>query len=167
MQSSNTLKKIIILGIDPGYADCGFGIITKEGSKLSFHTADTIKSPASQPFAERLNNIYTELTELIKKYKPNLVAVESLFFFKNKKTAINVAHARGVILLAAAQMKIPLVEYTPPQIKQSLTSHGQATKQQVGLMIKTILNIKTLPKNDDAVDAIAVAVCAAFREKNI
>jgi len=164
MPTSNK-KREVIIGIDPGYADCGYGVIEKNGPSLSYITCDTIKSSSKLPFEQRLKTLHYELTRIIKKYKPHTLSIEKIFFFKNKKTVIDVAQSRGVVLLVAAEHNIPVVEYTPPQIKQSLTSHGQATKTQVEYMVKTLLNQQDLKKNDDAIDALAIAICASFRDQ--
>lgn len=152
---------MIILGIDPGLATVGFGIIEKVGNKTIALDYGVITTPPSHTLPTRLNTIYQGITMLIEKYKPNCVAMEELFFNKNIKTAIPVAEARGVSLLAAIH-KVDcanLYEYTPLQIKQALTGNGRAEKQQIQYMVKAILNLKSIPKPDDAADALAVALC--------
>jgi crossover junction endodeoxyribonuclease RuvC len=151
---------MIILGIDPGTAIIGYGLIKKdrEISLLDYGCITTSKELTS---AERLKELHTKLEKIIKKYKPDIAAVEDIFFFKNLKTAIKVSQARGVILLAAAQQKIPVFEYTPLQIKQAITTYGRAEKIQVQKMVKLLLNLKEIPKPDDAADALAVAICCA------
>lgn len=152
---------MIILGIDPGLAIVGYGVI--EYSAMRFRTLSygAILTPANTPTEERLETIYNELDEIIKKYNPSDVAIEELFFNTNQKTAITVAEARGVILLCAKQNKLNIFEYTPLQVKQSVVGYGRAEKAQVEMMTKTILNLKTMPKLDDTSDALAIAVCHA------
>jgi len=151
---------MIILGIDPGTAATGFGII-KKNRELKPIDYGLITTPADLSTAERLNRLHNELHLLIKKHKPDIVAVEDIFFFKNLKTAIKVSQARGVILLTAAKSKIPIFECTPLQVKQAITSYGRAEKIQVQKMVKVLLGLKEIPKPDDAADALAVAICCA------
>jgi len=151
---------MIILGIDPGTAATGFGII-KKNRELKPIDYGLITTPADLSTAERLNRLHNELHLLIKKHKPDIVAVEDIFFFKNLKTAIKVSQARGVILLTAAKSKIPIFECTPLQVKQAITSYGRAEKIQVQKMVKVLLDLKEIPKPDDAADALAVAICCA------
>ncbi|MBA7496110.1 Crossover junction endodeoxyribonuclease RuvC [subsurface metagenome] len=124
-----------------------------------------IETVTSLTTAERLKELHSQLNTLIKKHKPDMVAVEDIFFFKNLKTAIKVSQARGVILLTAAKSKIPIFEYTPLQIKQAVTSYGRAEKIQVQKMVKVLLNLKEVPKPDDAADALAAAICCANSTK--
>ena len=155
---------MIILGIDPGTAATGFGIINKlkvKSQQLKVITYGCIKTPTNLTTAERLKVLHNQLNLLIKKHKPDMVAVEDIFFFKNLKTAVKVSQARGVILLTAAKSKIPIFECTPLQVKQATTSYGRAEKIQVQKMVKTLLNLKEIPKPDDAADALAVAICCA------
>jgi len=152
---------MIILGIDPGTATTGYGVIEKEASRLKMIKYGCIITKAREETAQRLKIIDRELIKLIKKYKPQAIAVEDIFFFKNVKTVIKVSQARGVILCATARQNIPLYEYTPLQVKQAVTSYGRAEKRQVQRMIKLILNLKEIPKPDDAADALAIAVCCA------
>jgi len=152
---------MIILGIDPGTAITGFGLIKKDKSKLKLLNYGLITTPANLSTAERLDNLHKELSRLIKKSKPDIVAVEDIFFFKNLKTAIKVSQARGVILLTIAKAKIPVAEYTPLQIKQAVACYGRAEKIQVQKMVKILLGLKEIPKPDDAADALAVAICCA------
>lgn len=148
------------LGIDPGLAIIGFGIVDKTDNNL-IKVVDygVITTSKSMAFPDRLNQIYSCITTLIKKYKPDAVAIEELFFNKNVSTAINVSHARGVAVLASIQATKNLYEYTPLQIKQALTGYGRAEKSQVQYMVKAILNLKEIPKPNDAADALAVALC--------
>lgn len=149
-----------ILGIDPGTAAMGYGLIKKD-KKLNAITYGCIKTSADLSTPERLNKLYQELNLLIRKYKPDIVAVEDIFFFKNLKTVIKVSQARGVILLTAAKKKIKIMEFTPLQVKQAVACYGRADKVQVQKMVKTLLGLKYIPKPDDAADALAVAICCA------
>jgi crossover junction endodeoxyribonuclease RuvC len=151
---------MIILGIDPGTAITGYGVI-KKSRKLELIDYGCIKTSADLSTAERLDKMYKELKILIKKYKPEIAAVEDIFFFKNLKTAIKVSQARGVILLAIAQSKIRVAEYTPLQIKQAVACYGRAEKLQVQKMVKVLLNLEEIPGPDDAADALAIAICCA------
>ena len=155
---------MIILGIDPGTAIIGYGIIEKlkaNSQKLKIIDYGCIITTPDFSTAERLEKLHLSLEKLIKKYKPDIVAVEDIFFFKNLKTAIKVSQARGVILLTIAEAKIELAEYTPLQIKQAVACYGRADKNQVQKMVKTILELKEVPRPDDAADALAVAICCA------
>ena len=152
---------MIIMGIDPGTAIVGFGLIKKLPDKLKIIDYGCIKTEAKFSTAERLKKIDRQLTKLIKKYKPKRIAVEDIFFFKNLKTAVKVSQARGVILARAAQPKVSIIEYTPLQIKQAVTGYGRADKKQVQKMVKVILNLKEIPQPDDAADALATAICCA------
>lgn len=147
-----------IIGIDPGTAIIGYGIINS-GKKLELIDYGCIKTSINLSTAERLEKLHKELKALIKKHKPDIAAVEDIFFFKNLKTAIKVSQARGVILLTIAESKIPVAEYTPLQIKQAVACYGRAEKSQVQKMVKILLNLKEIPKPDDAADALAVAIC--------
>ena len=151
---------MIILGIDPGTAIIGFGLIKKERN-LKLINYGCIKTSPDFSTAERLEILNKELTLLIKKHKPDIIAVEDIFFFKNLKTVIKVSQARGVILLTAAKAKLRIEEYTPLQVKQAVACYGRADKAQVQEMVKTILNLEEIPKPDDAADALAVAICCA------
>jgi len=153
--------KKIILGVDPGLADTGYGLIKKVGADLKIIDYGVIKTKPKTPEELRLLDINQSINKLIKKYRPEIVAVEKLFFSKNVKTASSVGQARGVILLAVGQNKLELLEFTPLQVKQALTGYGQASKKQVQYMIKTILRLPAPPKSDDAADALAIAICAA------
>lgn len=150
----------IILGIDPGIADTGFGVIREEGSKLTCITYGSIKTSPKLDLISRLELLHKELDEIIKKYKPGLAAVEQLFFNKNVRTALIVGQARGVALLTIKQNKLPITEFTPLQVKQAVSSYGKASKMQVQKMVKLILGLEEIPKPDDAADALAIAICA-------
>ena len=152
---------MIILGIDPGIADTGFGIIKYEKSKFQAINYGAIKTSKQDNLSARLNLLYKDISKLIKKYKPDRAAIEQIFFAKNAKTAITVAHARGIALLASEQAKCETQEFTPLQIKQALTGYGKADKNQIQQMVKTILNLKQIPKPDHAADALAIAICSA------
>ncbi len=147
-----------ILGIDPGTAICGWGLVEKSGSSFKLLDFGVITTDKNCPQCDRLHSIYTELSDIIKKKQPEAVAVEELFFFKNLKTVISVSEARGVITVAARENRIPFFEYTPLQVKQALAGYGRADKNQVQQMVKLILNLKEIPKPDDAADALAVAI---------
>lgn len=150
---------MLILGLDPGLATTGWGVIKKEKNHL-FHLAHgTISTSAKQNFAERLREIHQQADKIIKKYKPQAVAVEDIFFCKNVKTALKVSQARGVILLTAMLNQAPVYEYTPLQVKQAITSYGRADKKQMQEMVKVLLRLKTAPRPDDAADALAIAIC--------
>lgn len=155
-----------ILGIDPGTALIGVGLVEYKNKKVSLCAYGCLKTKKHESAAERLADLFSRLSEVIKKYQPDLIAVEEIFFFKNSKTAVEVSQARGVILLAAAKQKIKICEYTPLQIKQALTGYGRAEKRQIQQMVKNVLALKEIPKPDDAADALATAICCAhsFRE---
>ena len=152
---------MIILGIDPGYAIVGYGVIKYEGGKMSVVDYGKITTEANIPLSKRLKLIYDSLTQLIEMFNPDVVAVEELFFNSNVKTAIAVGHARGVIILAAANKNLKIAEYTPLQIKQAVVGYGRADKNQVQQMVKMFLKLKEVPKPDDTADALAVAICHA------
>lgn len=149
---------MIVLGIDPGYAIIGYGVLdTSKQNMLLDYGAITTPKEDSMPI--RLENIDKSLKYLFDKFKPDVVAIEELFYFKNQKTVIHVAQARGVILLACQKYCGNIYEYTPLQIKQALTGQGRAEKAQVQFMVKAILGLNSIPKPDDAADALAVAIC--------
>ena len=151
----------IILGIDPGTATTGFGLIeANERGDLLYITCGHIATAPDTPAPQRLVTIKNSLLKLLKQYKPSVVVVEKLFFTTNITTAISVAEARGVVLATMAEHNLEILEYTPLQVKQGLTGYGKADKQQVQRMVKTILNLEDIPKPDDAADALAIAICA-------
>jgi crossover junction endodeoxyribonuclease RuvC len=150
-----------IIGIDPGYATVGYGIIEYVKSRFTTVNYGAVLTAADLPFERRLQEIYADLCELLKIYKPQHMAVERLFFTTNQKTAIDVSQARGVILLAAVEHGVQLAEYTPLQVKQSVTGYGKAAKSQIQEMTKRILNLSAIPKPDDTADALAIAICHA------
>ena len=151
---------MIILGIDPGTATTGFGVIEK-GKNLKCVGYGQIQTSSSLPTAERLKILNKELNKLIKKYQPKALAVENIYFFKNLKTAMPVSQAKGVILLTAAKKNVPVYEFTPLQAKMTVVGYGRAEKKQVQEMVKIALNLENIPKPDDAADALAVAICCA------
>lgn len=157
---------MVIVGFDPGLATLGFGVIKKENKKKP-EVVDygIISTPKDENLAVRLAMLEKGIKQIIDTYKPDEIAVEELFFAKNVKTAISVAHARGVILLTAIKECGRLYEYTPLQIKQALTGYGRADKNQIQQMVKTFLGLKAVPKPDDAADALAVALCHAQTNK--
>ncbi|MFH1088580.1 MAG: crossover junction endodeoxyribonuclease RuvC [Patescibacteria group bacterium] len=150
----------IILGLDPGTATTGFGVVKDVKGQVEYIDCGCITTSKGIPPAERLLTIQKSLEILIKKYQPDVLAVEKLFFTKNITTAMAVAEARGVILVTAAKHNLEIAEYTPLQVKQTLTGYGKADKQQMQRMVKTILKLQNIPKPDDAADALAIAVCA-------
>ncbi len=149
---------MIIMGIDPGIAIVGYGIIELNGNTYRVLDYGAITTKAGVPTPDRLNEIYQDMNDLIVKYKPDDIAFEELFFNKNVKTAITVAQARGVEVLCAKKNHLDIFEYTPLQIKQALVGYGRASKRQVQEMVKLILNLKEIPKPDDVADALAVAI---------
>ncbi len=148
-----------ILGIDPGYATVGYGVVTYIRNKFTPLQYGAITTDKDTDFPQRLSEIYTDVNTLIDVFKPQAVAVEQLFFNTNLKTGIAVSHARGVILLALQQKNIPIFEYTPLQVKQSVVGYGRAEKKQVMEMTRMMLNLDKVPKPDDAADALALAIC--------
>jgi crossover junction endodeoxyribonuclease RuvC len=158
---------MITLGIDPGTAIMGYGLVESgvvasgAGSveKLRMVEYGALYTPANTPLSERLPMLYKGLMELMAEYKPESVAIEELFFNKNIKTALSVGHARGIVILAAAHSNMKLGEYTPLQVKQAVVGYGRATKEQVQAMVKLLLNMDHIPRPDDAADALAVAIC--------
>ncbi len=163
-------KKEIILGIDPGVASVGFGLIglgvhSSTSREPCLITYGVIRTKAGQSLAKRLEKIHQKLGEIIQKYRPTKIALEKIFFARNVKTAIQVGEARGVILYTIIKKKIPLVEFTPLQVKMAITGYGQADKKQIQKMVKNILKLKTIPQPDDAADALALALTCLQIEK--
>lgn len=150
---------MIILGIDPGIAIVGYGVIEVRGNNYKAIEYGCITTDSKLLFPDRLKIVYDELINIINKYKPDDYAVEELFFNKNVKTAIKVGQARGVEILAAVNQGLPVFEYTPLQIKQAVVGYGRAEKHQVQEMVKLLLNLQEIPKPDDAADALAIALC--------
>lgn len=147
-----------IIGIDPGTGILGFGVVDTKNGKSTLVTAGVITTPPHTPLDERLEEIFDGLTEIIAETKPDVMSVEKLFFARNVTTAMSVASARGVAILTGRKAKLPIAEYTPMQIKQSLTGYGKADKKQVQEMVRMQLNLKEVPKPDDAADALAAAI---------
>lgn len=152
---------MVILGLDPGTATTGYGVIEKNGPKLTCVEFGCIKTSPKLTSAERLYKLRARLKKIIKKHKPELVAVEKLFFSANVKTAISVSQARGVILETISSSGALLLEFSPLQVKQAVTSYGKADKAQVQKMVRFLLALKEIPKPDDAADALAIAICTA------
>ena len=148
-----------ILGIDPGYATIGYGIVDYNNFHFKTVGFGAITTSPDNPFSERLEQIYNDIKTVIEKYKPDDISIEKLFFNTNTTTAIDVAQARGVILLASVQSGLNVYEYTPLQVKQSITGYGRAEKRQVMEMVKNLLALNAVPKPDDTADALALAVC--------
>lgn len=155
-----------IIGIDPGTGILGFGVIDVVGSKITMVDAGVITTPPHTPHDERLEDIFHSLTEIMEATKPDACSVEKLFFTKNVTTAMTVAEARGVALLVARLHKIPIAEYTPPQIKQTISGYGKADKKQVQEMVRLQLGLKEVPKPDDCADALAAAITHAFMTRS-
>ena len=150
---------MIILGIDPGTATTGFSLLERTQKGLRLIDYGCIRTKAGTPHHERLNEIADDLTAIIEKYKPQICAIEKLFFSTNTKTAMSVSEARGVLLQNASKAGLDIHEYTPNEVKSNVTGDGKADKLQIQKMVKTILNLKEVPKPDDAADAIAIALC--------
>ena len=153
--------RMTILGIDPGYAIVGFGVLSTAGNKPSLVRCGAINTPAGVRLPARLWRIATDLEELIGRFHPDVMAIEELFFNHNVTTGIGVAQARGVILMTAEKMGLPICEYNPSQVKQAVVGYGKAEKRQVMDMTKRLLNLSAVPKPDDAADAVAIALCHA------
>jgi len=154
-------KTLRILGIDPGTAITGYGVLEQQGNKLIPLSYGVIRTGPELGLAQRLNIIYDEVSKKIKLYQPDTMAVEQLFFNKNVRTALVVGHARGVILLCGSQANLPVVEYTPLQVKSAVVGYGTAEKKQVQEMVRILLGLEKIPKPDDAADALAIAICHA------
>ncbi len=152
---------MIILGIDPGYAITGFGVVHYKNNHFRVLDYGVVRTSADMPFPERLLAIQQALGELLDRYNPDCVAIEELFFSRNTTTAIGTAQARGVAVVTSAASDLPVYEYTPMQVKLAVTGYGRAEKQQVQEMVRILLNLTEAPKPDDAADALAVAICHA------
>jgi crossover junction endodeoxyribonuclease RuvC len=150
---------MLILGIDPGTAITGYGLVGGEGDELTLAGYGVITTSSDSPLPQRLQILYQELRGLIARYRPTAVAIEELFFSRNVRTALAVGQARGIALLAAAEAGLPVHEYTPLQVKQAVVGYGRATKDQVQQMVRMLLGLDFVPQPDDAADAIAVAIC--------
>lgn len=152
-----------IIGIDPGLATLGYAIIDRQGNSFIPRDYGCIRTGANMPVELRLLSIYREATQLLEHWRPELMAVEQLFFNRNVTNAFLVGQARGICLLTAAKFNCPIAEYTPLQVKQAVVGNGKASKQQVGAMVKALLNLPEVPKPDDVADALAVALCHCNR----
>jgi crossover junction endodeoxyribonuclease RuvC len=150
---------VLVLGVDPGTAITGYGLVREEEGELKLVDYGVITTPAGQPLPERLQTIYSGLADVAGKHQPQQAAVEELFFSRNVRTALSVGHARGVALLALVDAGLAIYEYKPLEIKQAITGYGGADKQQVQEMVRLLLNLDHVPQPDDAADAVAVAVC--------
>lgn len=148
-----------VIGIDPGTAMTGWGIVTGEGNELSMVASGVITTAPGTPLPQRLQIIYRELTQLVERWQPDAAAIEELFFSRNAKTALAVGHGRGAAMLALANAGLSVAEYKPLEVKQALTGHGGADKYQMQHMVKLLLDLKDIPRPDDAADALAVAIC--------
>lgn len=148
-----------ILGIDPGMAIVGYSVIEYDGTKCVLLHSGSIQTAKGERESLRLLEIFNDMHTIVDKYKPDVCAIEKLFFFRNQTTVMPVAHARGVILTVLEKFKIPIFEYTPMEVKQVLTGYGRADKKEVEQMVKLSLEVETLPKLDDTVDSIAIAIC--------
>jgi crossover junction endodeoxyribonuclease RuvC len=149
----------LVLGIDPGTAITGYGLVREDDKGLALVGCGVITTPSGQPLAARLQTIYQGLIGVIREHQPEMAAVEELFFSRNVRTALSVGHARGVVLLALADAGLPIYEYKPLQVKQAIAGYGSADKQQVQEMVRMLLSLDHVPQPDDAADAVAVAVC--------
>ena len=160
-----TGKGHTILGIDPGTATMGWGVVRQEGSRLRYMQHGAITTPSNWAMPRRLGRLFDGVTQLLEGYRPDTVAVEELFFNTNVTTAITVGQARGVALLAAYRAGLEVAEYTPLQVKQAITSYGRAEKRQVQEMVRTLLNLREIPRPDDAADGLAIAITHAFSSR--
>lgn len=156
-----------IMGIDPGTATTGFGVVDTDGPAFKFVSAGVIKTPAGDEMPKRLHTIHLELAELIKEFAPDVISIELLFFATNVTTAFTVGQARGVVILTAEQAGVPIAEYTPLQVKQAVTGYGKADKKQIQEMVKTLLKLPQIPKPDDAADGLAIAITHASQSKTL
>jgi crossover junction endodeoxyribonuclease RuvC len=150
---------MLVLGIDPGLATTGYGLVEGDGQRLELVAYGVVRTPAKTPIARRLLQLHDELAEILRQYRPDEAAVEELFFSTNARTAIVVGEARGVVILTLAEAGLPIAEYTPLQVKQAITGYGQADKAQVQQMVSLLLNLRYVPQPDDAADALAISVC--------
>lgn len=158
---------MVILGIDPGYAIVGYGVVDYKNNHFSTVDYGVVTTPAGINFAKRLELIYNNILDIIEKYRPDSISIEKLFFNSNTATAIAVAEARGVIRLAAQKCNVPAFEYTPLQVKLAVTGYGKAEKKQIMDMTRIVLGLDEIPKPDDTADALAVAICHAHSSSSI
>lgn len=152
-------SELTVLGIDPGLGRLGYGVVRLRDGQLRLQTFGTIETPAGSPVADRLATLHRRLGQLIVKHRPDRLAVEQLFFSTNVKTAMSVSQARGVVMLTAAEHRLPVGEFSPPTVKQAVTGYGQSDKRQVQRMLQLLFRLPRPPHPDDAADAIAVAIC--------
>jgi crossover junction endodeoxyribonuclease RuvC len=152
---------LLVLGIDPGTATTGYGLVLSEGAALKALVYGAITTDPAIPLSARLQQLYRELSELVSSHRPDQAAVEQLYFARNARTALSVGHARGVILLALADSGLPVHSYAPLEIKKAITGYGRANKEQMGEMVRLLLGLQAVPEPDDAADALAVAICHA------
>jgi crossover junction endodeoxyribonuclease RuvC len=157
--------RLVIMGIDPGLATLGYGIVSYDGNRVTPLDYGVITTPAKVPLPRRLVMLYEGIEELVRQNAPDDIALEELFFSKNVTTGIQVGHARGAAIVALRQYSESLYEYTPMQIKQAVAGYGKADKQQVQHMVKTLLNLREIPRPDDAADALALAICHAHSSR--
>ena len=155
------INKRLILGIDPGFGRMGYAVLAAAGNDLHLLACDAIMTPTTLGYPQRLQQIYEQLGEIIARYQPTEAAIEALFFGKNVTTAIKVAQARGVVILLLAQRGLVMTDYTPSEVKLAVTGYGAARKEQVGFMVRQLLNLAVVPTPDDAADAAAIAICHA------
>jgi len=156
---------MLILGVDPGTARLGWGTIVDKNNQPTIGEYGCLETKPTDPESKRLLSLFKGFTKLLKKFRPDAVSVEDLFFFKNQKTVIKVSQARGVILVASELLKLPVFSYTPLQVKMAVTGYGRADKNQVQQMVKVILKLPSIPQPDDAADALAVAITHSFSQK--
>ena len=155
---------VIVMGVDPGTAVTGYGVVARSGDgALSLLECGVVRTKASAPLPERLRDIYEGIVEVMNRHQPAVVAVEGVFYSKNVRSSLVLGHARGAILLAAALGGREVVEYPPAEVKQSVGGNGQATKQQVGIMVQKLLRLREVPRPADASDGVAIALCHCFR----
>ncbi len=152
---------MLILGVDPGIAITGYGLLEQNGNRIKPLKYGVIRTSSDLMAEERLMTIHQKITDLVKEYKPEVMVVEELFFNKNTRTALTVGQARGVIMLVAAEQRIKFAEYTPLQVKMAVVGYGRAEKRQVQEMVRVLLGLNAIPKPDDAADALAIAICHA------
>jgi crossover junction endodeoxyribonuclease RuvC len=158
--SSTVLFERVVLGIDPGTAITGYGIVGQTvAGEFELLACGVIRTPADQPMHKRLEELYSDFRSLLREFEPDELSIEKLFFGRNVTTAITVGQARGVVLLAAAQARLPVAEYTPAEVKQAITGFGHADKRQVQEMVQRVLQLPAMPQPDDAADGVAVALC--------
>ncbi len=158
---------MIVIGIDPGTATTGFGIVKKDNDSFCCLDYGVITTSKEETPASRLYTLNKELSLIIKKYSPDFLAVESIYFFKNLKTALPVSQAKGVIMFTAEKAKIPIYEFTPLEVKMTITGYGRADKKQVQEMVKLSLNLDKIPRPDDAADALGIAICGILKKNSL